>query len=314
MNITGYYREERRRSPQGPKKFPKPEKAMAFIQIGDLKIEIVRSDLCNETTDAIVNAANSHLIHAGGLAKAIVINGGKRIQLESDAYVEQHGSVETGSCCITGSGRLPCKFVIHAVGPIWYTQRDKTQARKLLRKTIRSIYIKAIKKNLQSLSIPPVSGGIFGYPTELCAYDIVTELFRVAKIHTGTLKLLRIVIIDIPTFQVFFRRFIRSRRDYLKEMNPNSSNLSAESDQGHSTSFSGSEGEEGNSQGSKDEGESEQGDKNGETKPGSHGEMLKKRSPIVNCDSEEENDCNEPSNIKNTKTNDDRKKPGIVKP
>ena len=69
----------RNRSPQGPKVFPPPNKATAFVQIGDIKIEIVRSDLCNETTDAITNAANSHLMHAGGLARAIVKNGGKRI-------------------------------------------------------------------------------------------------------------------------------------------------------------------------------------------------------------------------------------------
>lgn len=206
------------RSPRGPKTFPEPEKALAFVQIKDLKIEIVKSDLCNERTDAIVNAANEHLQHAGGLARAIVVNGGRRIQIESDRYVDKHGNVETGGCCFTGAGRLPTKHVIHAVGPMWYAHRDKAKARKLLRKTIRSVYISAIKKKLSSISIPPISGGIFGYPTELCALDIVNEVFRVAKIFSGTLKLLRIVIIDIPTFQVFFRQFIKSRREYQKEI------------------------------------------------------------------------------------------------
>ena len=134
-------------------------------------------------------------------------------------YIRKNGDVATGSCCFTGSGRLPTKHVIHAVGPVWYAQRDKVRARKLLRRTIRSVYISAIKKKLTSLSIPPISGGIFGYPIELCAFDIITEIFRVAKIATGTLKLLRIVVIDIPTFQVFFRQFIKCRRDYAREIN-----------------------------------------------------------------------------------------------
>ena len=79
------------------------------------------------------------------------------------------------------------------------------------------MYVAAIKKKLESVSIPPISGGIFGYPIELCALDIISELFRIAKITRGTLKLIRIVIIDSPTFKVFFKQFINSRREYFKK-------------------------------------------------------------------------------------------------
>jgi O-acetyl-ADP-ribose deacetylase (regulator of RNase III) len=108
-------------------------------------------------------------MHAGGLARAIVKQGGRSIQRASDVYTRRYGDVATGSCCITESGVLPCKKVIHAVGPMWYHYSDKAKARKMLRKTIRSVYITAIKQKMTSLSIPPISGGIFGYPTELCA-------------------------------------------------------------------------------------------------------------------------------------------------
>src|SRR5262249_31930534 len=81
------------------------------------RLSLYRGDLTEEATDAIVNAANSMLSHAGGLAGAIVRKGGKVIQEESDRI----GRTKTGTAAITGAGRLPAKFVIHAVGPIYRT-------------------------------------------------------------------------------------------------------------------------------------------------------------------------------------------------
>ena len=80
-------------------------------------IRVVQGDLTRESVDAIVNAANEYLAHGGGLAGAIVRAGGKEIQHQSRQWVEQHGPVPTGSAAITGAGRLPCRYVIHAVGP-----------------------------------------------------------------------------------------------------------------------------------------------------------------------------------------------------
>ena len=85
------------------------------MQLTDKKkiIRLVKGDITERAVDAIVNAANSYLKHGGGVAGAIVRKGGGIIQKESDKI----GFVPVGSSVITGAGKLPCKAVIHAVGP-----------------------------------------------------------------------------------------------------------------------------------------------------------------------------------------------------
>lgn len=84
-----------------------------------LNVHIVLNDITAEVVDAITNAANEDLWHGGGVAGAISRKGGPKIQQESRAYVKAHGKVKTGTCGYTSGGNLKCKYVIHAVGPIW---------------------------------------------------------------------------------------------------------------------------------------------------------------------------------------------------
>ena len=89
-------------------------------------LQLVQGDLTEERVDAIVNAANAHLQHGGGVAEAISSRGGSRIQTESDAWVHAHGPVPHTQPAYTGAGKLPCRYVIHAVGPVWGEgQEDK---------------------------------------------------------------------------------------------------------------------------------------------------------------------------------------------
>lgn len=83
------------------------------ISIGKRKLRLVRGDITERVVDAIVNAANSNLFHGGGVAAAIVAKGGRIIQEESDKI----GYVPTGNAVMTNAGKLPCKAVIHVVGP-----------------------------------------------------------------------------------------------------------------------------------------------------------------------------------------------------
>ncbi len=83
------------------------------------ELEICHGDLTREHADAIVNAANQHLAHGGGVAAAIVQAGGWIIQKESDEWVKMHGLVNHEKPAHTTAGQLPCKYVIHAVGPVW---------------------------------------------------------------------------------------------------------------------------------------------------------------------------------------------------
>ena len=68
----------------------------------------------------ITNAANNHLWHGGGVAGAISSAGGDKLDKESWEWVKEHGPVETGTCGYTSGGKMKCKYVIHAVGPVWH--------------------------------------------------------------------------------------------------------------------------------------------------------------------------------------------------
>ena len=89
-------------------------------------IQIVQGDITTEAVDVIVNAANEHLQHGGGVAWAISKKGGPAIQKESDAWIRQHGLVPHSHPAWTSGGLLPAKYVIHAVGPVWGDNRFPT--------------------------------------------------------------------------------------------------------------------------------------------------------------------------------------------
>ena len=83
------------------------------------RLELAQGDLTEEPLDAIVNAANAHLQHGGGVAGAIVRKGGYQIQEESNAWVRKYGPVSHAKPAYTSAGKLPCHYIIHAVGPVW---------------------------------------------------------------------------------------------------------------------------------------------------------------------------------------------------
>lgn len=128
-------------------------------------IRVVQGDLTAEQVDAIVNAANEHLSHGGGVAGAISRRGGPAIQRESTDWVRAHGPVPTGSAAITEAGRLPCRYVIHAVGPVWGTGGEQAK----LSSAVRCALDLADEHGLRSISMPGISSGIFGFPKPLCA-------------------------------------------------------------------------------------------------------------------------------------------------
>ena len=77
------------------------------------------SNIVDEETDAITNAANENLWLGSGVAGAIKVAGGNSIQKECTQYVKANGNVDEGNCAVTGAGNLKCKHVIHTVGPTW---------------------------------------------------------------------------------------------------------------------------------------------------------------------------------------------------
>jgi len=126
---------------------------------------VARSDLLKEPVDAIVNAANGHLAHGGGVAGIISRAAGPALQAESDALVATRGPLATGSAVVTTAGALPFKGVIHAIGPR-YGEGDEEQK---LFKALTAAWERAREKGWESVAFPAVSSGIFAVPLDICA-------------------------------------------------------------------------------------------------------------------------------------------------
>jgi O-acetyl-ADP-ribose deacetylase (regulator of RNase III) len=170
-------------------------------KIGNATLELQRGDITTLAVDAIVNAANVHLQHGGGVALAIVRKGGQIIQDESDRIIAQLGRpLETGEAVITTGGRLPAKFVIHTAGPIW---GDGDEDAKLRCACISSLTL-ADEKKLKSIAFPAISTGIYRFPLERAA----RVLLRAAADYLGHKTGLQRVIFclyDNATFDEFSR-------------------------------------------------------------------------------------------------------------
>ncbi len=161
-------------------------------------LEICQGDLTQEPVDAIVNAANEHLLHGGGIAGAIVRRGGEIIQQESNAWVEAHGPVRHAHPAVTTAGSLPCSFVIHAVGPVWGTGDEDDK----LAQAIRGALEIAARMGLASIAFPAISTGIFGFPKTRAAgifFDTFSAFFQ----QPSEIMLVRLVLFDELTLQAF---------------------------------------------------------------------------------------------------------------
>ncbi len=134
-------------------------------------LRLVKGDITERNVDAIVNAANSYLKHGGGVAAAIVRKGGTIIQKESDKIITARGLVPVGLAVITTAGKLPCKAVIHTVGPRMGEGNEDYK----LRKAVRSSLLLASERGFKSISMPAISSGIFGFPKDRCAKILVEE-------------------------------------------------------------------------------------------------------------------------------------------
>ncbi|KAM8770640.1 protein mono-ADP-ribosyltransferase PARP9 isoform 2-T2 [Rhynchonycteris naso] len=171
-----------------------------------LELSVWKDNLTRHAVDAVVNAANEGLIHGGGLAGALVKAGGQEIQDESTNYVWRHGQVGTGEIAITGAGRLPCKVIIHAVGPRWAAV-NKERCIFDLQKAIINIldFVTTKSRNLETVAIPALSSGIFHFPLDLCTQIIVNTIknYFQKKQPTGNLKEIHLVSNEDPTVAAF---------------------------------------------------------------------------------------------------------------
>ena len=158
------------------------------------------ADITKETTDAIVNAANSYLLGGGGVDGAIHRAGGPAILHACKAIVAQIGQLPAGKAVLTTGGRLAAKYVIHTVGPI-YGQQDGGEA-----ETLASCYQESIRvaddHAVRSVAFPSVSTGAFGYPVHEAAQVAVSATIR-ALASTVHVMHARFVLFDIATVKAY---------------------------------------------------------------------------------------------------------------
>lgn len=132
-----------------------------------MKIRLLLGDITTIETAAIVNAANSALLGGGGVDGAIHRKGGPQILEECMAIRRRQGGCETGQAVITTAGKLPARYVIHTVGPIWKGgNRDEPD---LLAGCYRTSLALCVEHTLPTVAFPNISTGVYGYPKQAAA-------------------------------------------------------------------------------------------------------------------------------------------------
>jgi O-acetyl-ADP-ribose deacetylase (regulator of RNase III) len=163
--------------------------------------EVERGDITRETTDAIVNAANSRLAGGGGVDGAIHRAGGPQIMAECRKFP----GCPTGFAVVTTGGKLKAKWVIHAVGPIYSGLPDDA---RLLASAYRNSLSQAIGKKAESVSFPSISTGVYGYPIEdACPIALSTCADFVQT--TPGIKVIRFIVFSDADFAVYVKNLER---------------------------------------------------------------------------------------------------------
>ena len=165
-------------------------------KINKAVLELTQGDITDQTTDAIVNAANAALQLGGGVAGAIRRRGGPKIQEECNRI----GGTHVGGAVITTGGNLAAKYVIHAVGP---RHGEEHEDAKLKDATLNSLIL-ADKNNLKSIAFPAISTGIFGFPKDRCATIMLSTTIAYLEGPTNLEKVVY-CLYDQKTFEIFKR-------------------------------------------------------------------------------------------------------------
>jgi O-acetyl-ADP-ribose deacetylase (regulator of RNase III) len=142
------------------------------------RIEVATGDISGFDGDAVVNAANNHLVLGAGVAGAIARRGGPEIQRECDELVRRHGPIRVGEAAITGAGRLSARYVIHAAA-----MGDEPATAASIRSATRDALRLGAEHRLDRIALPVLGTGIAGFPFEASAEIMIEEIRRHAASH-----------------------------------------------------------------------------------------------------------------------------------
>jgi len=191
------------------------------LLLGDQKIVEIDgpADITKETTDAIVNAANSSLLGGGGVDGAIHRAGGVAILEECRKIVSKIGRLPAGQAVITTGGKLPAKFVIHTVGPV-FRGGEQGEAETLASCHRESIRL-ADEHGITSLSFPAISTGAFGYPVSEAAHVAISAVIDALRSATSVKKC-RFILFDsddLKTFERAAKKLEKSNSSQIEKAN-----------------------------------------------------------------------------------------------
>lgn len=163
-------------------------------------LELVQGNIVEETTEAIVNAANSSLLGGGGVDGAIHSAAGPALLAECRKIRDQRGSLPSGQAVSTKGGKLKARYVIHTVGPVW--QGGKRNEPQVLESCYCNSLEEATRLGCSSISFPSISTGAFGYPVQQAATIALRTV--VDHLHSPrSVQLVRFVLFDGDTYQAY---------------------------------------------------------------------------------------------------------------
>ena len=172
-------------------------------EIRGTRLVLVQGDITQQEVEAIVNAANPQLTPGGGVSGAIHRAGGPEVTQAAAEIRRRRGRLPTGEAVITPGGKLPARWVIHTVGPVWHG--GKRREPELLAKAYRSCLELARERGIKSIAFPSISTGVYGYPVEEAAPIALSIIREFLKGDPGPVEEVRLVLFSSADFEAYRR-------------------------------------------------------------------------------------------------------------
>lgn len=166
-------------------------------------INIIKGDITKVMVDAIVNAANSSLLGGGGVDGAIHRAGGPQILEECRKIRDRQGGCATGEAVITMGGRLPARYVIHTVGPVW--NGGGREEDELLASAYRNSLALAMANGCGTIAFPNISTGIYRFPIDRAARIVHQTITQFLTDHPNAFECINFVCFDEENYQLYVR-------------------------------------------------------------------------------------------------------------
>jgi glutamate racemase len=170
-----------------------PVDAVAAKRAGNATLSAIEGDITSMAVDVVVNAANTGLMHGGGIALAIAKAGGAAIDAESAEWIAMYGPLVPGGAALTSAGNMPSSYVVHVAGPIYAPEQENET---LLVAAVLAALDTASEIEEASVAIPAISAGVYGYPADEATALIAASADAYLAERDGTLRSVRLVGFD----------------------------------------------------------------------------------------------------------------------